>query len=104
MGELTSANTAPYLIDLSVTLSVNPLISGEYSFNKSSSLWSDERRDSAYVKIIGWMARMVVAKIRTAEFVENRNSKWPWYFPMTTASMVLHQKLVNQVVMTDWVR
>jgi hypothetical protein len=52
MGELTSANTEPYLIPLSTALSIEPLISVEYPFNNSSSLWSDERRDSAYVNIM----------------------------------------------------
>jgi hypothetical protein len=37
LGELTSANTAPYLITLSTPLSIDLLISGEYSFNDSSS-------------------------------------------------------------------
>ena len=57
MGELTSAKTDPYLIPFSMALSIDPLISGEYPFNNSSSLWSDERRDSAYATIIsqfGW--------------------------------------------------
>ena len=55
MGERTSANTAPYLTILSITLSVVPLISGLYSFNKPSSLLSEERRESAYgVLLVGW--------------------------------------------------
>ena len=55
MGEPTSANTAPNLILPSITLSVAPVISGEYSFNKFSSLWSDARRGSAYGAILaGW--------------------------------------------------
>ena len=55
MGEPTSANTAPNLIFLSITLSVVPVISGEYSFNKISSLWSDARRASACgVILAGW--------------------------------------------------
>ena len=55
MGEPTSANTAPILILLSITLSVDSLINGEYSFNKSSSLRSDARRESAYGALLaGW--------------------------------------------------
>ena len=55
MGEPTSANTAPYLMLLSIILSVVPLISGGYSFNKPSSLWSDTRRESAYgALLVGW--------------------------------------------------
>ena len=76
MGEPTSANTAPYLIHLSITLSVDPLISGEYSFNKISSLRSDERRDWAYGNIISWLG-WAVAEIRTEVLVENCNSKCP---------------------------
>jgi uncharacterized membrane protein len=74
-----------------MTLSVDPLISGEYSFNKYSSLWSDERRDPAYANIISWLG-WAVAKIRTSVFSRNRNSKFPLYFPMTTASVLLYQK------------
>jgi hypothetical protein len=48
MGELTSANTAPYLRTAPTTLSVDSPMRGEYSFNNSSSSRSDERRDSAY--------------------------------------------------------
>ena len=87
----TSANTAPYLIVLSITLSVDPLISGEYSFNKSSSLWSDERSDPAYSNVISWLGR-VVAKLQTAVFAKNRNSRFPWYFSIVTVSVLLYQK------------
>ena len=52
VGRPTSANTAPYLIALSVDLSIDPLISGAYSLNNPSSSWSDERRASAYADII----------------------------------------------------
>jgi len=74
MGELTSANTDPYLIPFSTALSIDPLISGEYPFNNSSSLWSHERRDSAYASIIsrfGW----VIAKRQTVVFAENCNTR-----------------------------
>ena len=54
MGQLTSAKITPYLIILSTDFSVDPLISGEYSFNSPSSSWSDERRASTYVTIISW--------------------------------------------------
>lgn len=83
----------------SKTVSVDPLISGEYFFNKPSSLWSDPRRDAAYgISIAGWE----VAKIRTAASAEKRNSKYPWYFPMAPASMLLYQKWVDYlVVATD---
>ena len=93
MGGPTSANAAPYLIVLSITLSVDTLINGEYSFNKSSSLWSDKRSDPAYSNIISWLGR-VVAKIQTAVFAKNRNSKFPWYFSMVTVSVLLYQKWV----------
>ena len=52
MDELTCDNATPYLITLSKALSVDPFISGEYSSNNPSSLWSDERRDSAYTAMI----------------------------------------------------
>ena len=48
MGELTSAKISPYLITLSKALSVDLAITGEYSFNSSSSSWRDDCRDSAY--------------------------------------------------------
>ena len=51
MEELTPAKIDPYLIPFSTALSIEPLISGEYPVNNSSSLWSDERRDSAYATI-----------------------------------------------------
>ena len=52
MGRLTSAKIAPYFITLSTDFSVDPLISGEYSFSNPSSSWSDERRVSTYAKFI----------------------------------------------------
>ena len=40
---------------VSTTLSVALLINGEYSFNRSSSLWSDVRRESACEALsAGW--------------------------------------------------
>ena len=51
VGQPTSAKTAPYLIALSTDFSIDPLINGVYSFSNPSSLWSDERRASAYVDI-----------------------------------------------------
>ena len=103
MGEPTAANTAPYLMHLSMTLSVDPLISGEYSSNKPSSLRSDERRDSAYANISGWLG-WAIAKIRTVVLAENRNSKSPWYFPIVTASVLLYQKCADPLaVATDWI-
>jgi hypothetical protein len=48
MGELTSANTTPYAITLSKTLSDDPLISGGYLSNSSLSSPSHKRKDSAY--------------------------------------------------------
>ena len=70
MGIRTSANTAPYLIAVSTTLSVDPLIGGEYSSNKFSSSWSEERRDSTYVKIIRRLGGGV-ARIQTLVLAEN---------------------------------
>ena len=52
LGELTSAKTVPYLIALSTDLSIDPPITGVYSFSNPSSSWSDERRASAYVDTI----------------------------------------------------
>ena len=43
-------NTAPYLIAFSTALSIDPLISEEYSFNKRSSIWSAKRREFAYTR------------------------------------------------------
>ena len=56
MGELTSDNTAPYLILLSIALSVESPIRVEYSFNKPSRLWSDGGRDPGYANVISWLA------------------------------------------------
>ena len=52
---LTSAKTAPYLMALSTTLSVDASITGECPFNNSSSSLSNECRDSAYADIIDQM-------------------------------------------------
>jgi hypothetical protein len=52
VAELTSAKTAPNLIALSTDLSIEPLISGEYSFSNPSSSWRDDRKASAWANII----------------------------------------------------
>ena len=87
MRELTSAKTAPYLIALFAYFSVDPLISGEYSFSNPSSSWSDERRASAYAKIISWQG-WAMAKVRTVSFAENCISRNPLCFPITTSSVL----------------
>ena len=51
VGQPTSATTAPYSIVLSTDLSIDPLITGAYSFSNPSSSWSDERRASPYADI-----------------------------------------------------
>ena len=92
MGQLTSAKAAPYEIVLSMDLSIDPLISGEYSFSNPSSSWSDERRASTYAKIIssrGW----AMAKVRTVSLVENSTSRGLLYFPMTTSSVLLSEDI-----------
>ena len=99
MRELTSAKTVPYLITVSTDFSVDPLISGEYSFNNPSSSWSDERRASTYARIIssrGW----AVVKVRTVSFVENRTTREQLYFPMTTPSVALNQICAGSLVIT----
>ena len=91
VGQLTSAKTAPYLIALSTDFSIDPLITGEYSFSNPSSSWSDERRASAYadnIRLQGWA---VGAKVRTVSFEENCTVIYPPYFPMTTASVLFNQ-------------
>src|SRR5258706_9142601 len=97
VGELTSAKTAPYLIALSTDFSINPLINGEYLSSNPSSSWSDERRASAYANITSWRG-WAVAKIRTVEFDENRNSRDPLYFPMTTAPALVNQICADRLV------
>jgi len=82
MGELTSANTDPYLIPFSTALSVDPLISGEYAFSNPSSSWSDKRRDSAYANMITWTG-WTAARRPTVVFGENRVSTDQRCFPMT---------------------
>ncbi|SRR5258706_3556434 len=59
MGQLTCAKAAPYLIVMSMDFSIDPLISGEYSFSNPSSSWSDERMVSTFAKIIGWRGWVV---------------------------------------------
>ena len=86
-----------------MTLSDDPLISGEYSFNKYSSLRSNEWRDPAYTNIISWLG-WAVAKIRTAVSSKIRNPNFPLYFPMIMVSVVLYQKLADYlVVATNWI-
>jgi len=96
--ELTSAKTAPYLIALPTNFSVDPLSSGEYSFNNPSSLWSDERRASVYAITISRLG--AVAKVRTVVFAENRDSREPLCFPMTTASVLFYQIYADWLVLT----
>ena len=57
--ELTSENAAPTLKTFSKALSVDSFISGVYSFNISSSLWSEERSESAYVNAISTLRREI---------------------------------------------
>ena len=53
--ELTSENAIPNCIATSKVLSIGLFISGEYSFNSPSSLWSVERKESAYGTLVtGW--------------------------------------------------
>jgi len=53
--------------------------------------------------MISWLGWGVV-KRRTAVCAENRNSKYPWYFPMATGSVLLYQQWADElVVATDWV-
>ena len=104
VGALTAARTAPYLIALSTDLSVELLISGEYSSSNFSSSWSDNRRASAYANDIS-RREYAVARGRTASFEENRNSREPLCFPMTTASVLLYQICATWLaVTTDSVR
>ena len=87
----TSAKAAPNLIALSTHFSFNPLIIGVYSFSNPSSSWSDERRASPYAEIIRCRDGRLGEKVRTELFAENRTSREPLYFPMTTASVLLNQ-------------
>ena len=90
IGPLTSVMTAPYLIVLSTDFSIDPLISGEYSFSNLSSSWSDDRRASTYAKIISWRG-WTVEKVRTVGFAENCISREPLCFPMRTGSVQFDQ-------------
>ena len=96
MGQLTSAKTAPYLITLSTDFSVDTPISGGYSCSSPSSSWSDERRASTYAKIISW--GWAVEKVRTVLLAENRTSREPLWFPMTTDSVLLSEDIRG----VDW--
>ena len=52
-------------------------------------------------EIISWQ-EWVVAKVRTVSFAENRTSRIPPYFPMTTVSVPLNQICAGRlVIMTD---
>jgi len=92
MGEQTSAKTAPYLIVMSTDFSIDPLISGEYSLSNPSSSWSDERRASTYAGIIR-RRRWAVRKVRTVLLAENRTSREPLCFPMTTDPDLLSEDI-----------
>ena len=89
LGQLTSANTAPYLIALSIALSIDPLIIGAYSSSNPSSSWSDKRMASTYAKLLtgedGYWQR------RTVSFAENHTPRDPLRFPMTIASVLFNQ-------------
>jgi hypothetical protein len=97
MRQLTSESATPYFIAVSNTLSVDPPINGEYSFNDSSSLWSDERRDSAYANNVSWLEWGVVER-RTVVLAENCNSRGQLYFPTTITSALLYQIWTDQLV------
>jgi hypothetical protein len=97
MQQLTSESATPYFITVSNALSVDPLINGEYSFNDSSSLWSDERRESAYANNISCLEWGVVER-RTVVFAENCNSRGQLYFPTTITSALLYQIRADQLV------
>jgi len=88
VGELTSAKTAPYLINLSTTLSVGASIIGEYFSNNPSSSLSDNRRDSAYTTVVSRL-RWGVVKRQTVEFVKNRICREQVCCPMSTTSAIL---------------
>ena len=103
LEQLTSANTAPYLIALSTAFSIDPLIIGAYSSSNPSSSWSDKRRASTYAKLLagedGYWQR------RTVSFAENRTPRDPLHFPMTTASVLFNQICAGRlVIMTDSIR
>ena len=70
---------------------MDPPMIGLYPFSNPSSSWSDERRASDYGGIIRQREWAVGAKVRTVSFAENRTSREPLYFPMTTASVLLNQ-------------
>ena len=89
---LTSAKTFPYLIAVSTDFSIDRLINGEYSFNNPSSSWSDKRRASAYANRISWRG-WEMAGVRTVLFAENRISREPLCFPMTTDSVLLSEAI-----------
>ena len=93
MGEPTT-NGAAILRARSTTLSVIAFISGEYSFNESSSFLSDARIDSAYANIISWVV-WGVAEIRTEVVAENLSSRISSWFPILMATVLLYQKLVD---------
>ena len=102
VGQPTSANTAPYLIALSMDFSIDPLINGVYSFSNSSSSWSDERRASVYADLLDEWDGQLREKERTVSFAENRTSREPLCFPIITSSVLLNQIVAEWfVVMTD---
>ena len=66
------------LIPLPVTFSVVPFISGEYL----NLEFMERRAESLPITWLGW----AVAKRRTVVHAENRDIKYPSYFPMEMAS------------------
>src|SRR6267154_539739 len=91
IGELTSAKIAPYLITLSITLSVCSSIIGEYFSSNPSSSLSDERRDSAFANMVSWLG-WGITKRHTEASAENCNSRVQVCFPMMTTTALLHQE------------
>ena len=98
MGQLTSAKTGPYSIVLSTNVSIDPLISGAYSFSNPSSSWSDERSASPYATILSWQG-WAMERIRTVLFAENRTSRKLVCFPMATDSVLFDQLCADRLAM-----
>jgi len=97
-GEPTFENAAPNLITFCKAFSVDSVISGEYSFNNRSSLWSEERRESVYVNSISKMWWTIFRR-RTVISAENCNSREQLCFPAAMSAVPSRSAMKGLVYM-----
>jgi hypothetical protein len=82
----------PSQYSISKTVSVDPLINGEYSSNNPSSSWSDERIDSVDA-LYYWPVGIGSGKVTNGCIAENFNSSDQRYFLTTSAVFIAFRKV-----------